>query len=404
MRADRGIRAAAVLTVGLVGLAVIAPGIASAQTTITCGTGQVLVSGACVPATDGSATGPETAPAPAVTVPSRSDPAPTTTGGATGSSGTGGSPDATSSPSVSTPSLSSPSLSSPSLSSPSVSTPSGGPAANTGAAVPETAPANGAAPDAVTPKAAVADTPASVSKAATALTGTPAAGTSLGDVLGNLPTGNLLGLPTIPELPADGTFTNPQDACVYLASKVNAPAGQEGALGDQFASFCQGLPESFGAGDLTGLISKLTDLLSALKATPMPSTSTRTTPIHTAWGDLPSSFHDLDCGQLTYDEAQAVLADDPSDPNHLDGDHDGVACERNPRDYATVCDTYDGYPVGAVATGDSAPVVDPRVAAALGGLALAAVAGATVTRREDPEDAPDDAADLTDDLLTDEEH
>ncbi len=175
---------------------------------------------------------------------------------------------------------------------------------------------------------------------------------------------------------------------------MNAPAGQESALGGQFASFCEGAAGALGALDLTGLISKLTDLLAALKATPTPSTpSTHTTPIHTAWGDLPSSFHDLDCAQLTYDEAQAVLADDPSDPNHLDGDHDGVACERNPRDYRTVCDDYDGYPVGAVATGDSAPAVAPGVATALGGLALAAVAGAGVTRREEPEDDRDGATD-----------
>ena len=277
----------------------------------------------------------------------------------------------------------------------------------TGAPATPPVPADAAAPAVVTPKAAVADTPASVSKAATTLTGVPATGASLGDVLGSLPTGNLTGLPTIPDLPADGTFTNPQDACVYLASKVNAPTGQEGALGGQFASFCGALPDSFGATDLTGLISKLTDLLAALKATPAPpSPSTHTTPIHAAWGDLPASFHDLDCGQLTYDEAQAVLADDPSDPNHLDGDHDGIACERNPRDYRTVCDDYDGYPVGAVATGDSAPLVDPRVAAALGGLAVAAVAGAGVTRREEPEDTAHDPADLddpADDLLTAEE-
>jgi Excalibur calcium-binding domain len=403
MRAGRGIRVAAVLTVGLVGLAVVAPGIASAETTtpaVTCGTGQVLaVTGACVPATAGSTTTPGSATAPAVPVPSAPDQA-TTTGGATGSSGTGGSSDATSSGATSSGVTSSP------------STPSGAdaPAADAPAtdAPAAAVPADGTTPGVVTPKPAVADTPASVAKAATTLTGAPATGTSLGDVLGNLPTGNLTGLPTIPDLPAGGTFTNPQDACVYLASKVNAPAGQEGALGDQFASFCQALPESFGSQDLTGLISKLTGLLAALKATPTPSTSTRTTPIHTAWGDLPGSFHDLDCAQLSYDEAQAVLADDPSDPNHLDGDHDGIACERNPRDYRTVCDNYDCYPVGAVATGDSAPAVAPGVATgvatALGGLALAAVAGSAVARREEPEDDPHAPTPSTDDLLTAEEH
>ena len=401
MRADRGIRVAAVLTAGLVGLAVLAPGIASAATSASgCTSEEVLLDGQCVPATTGATqtqTQTQTQTVPVVPAPSVSDPAPAASGGATGSSGAGGSADATSS-------------SSSSSSAPSGTTAGTTPGTTTdttGAPAGPPVPADAAAPAVVTPKAAVADTPASVSKAATTLTGVSTTGASLGDVLGSLPTGNLTGLPTIPDLPADGTFTNPQDACVYLASKVNAPTGQEGALGGQFASFCGALPDSFGATDLTGLISKLTDLLAALKATPAPpSPSTHTTPIHAAWGDLPASFHDLDCGQLTYDEAQAVLADDPSDPNHLDGDHDGIACERNPRDYRTVCDDYDGYPVGAVATGDSAPVVDPRAAAALGGLAVAAVAGAGVTRRDEPEGTAHDPADLDDpagDLLTAEE-
>ena len=369
----------------------IAPGIASAETVApTCTSDQVLVAGQCesIPgesAPSGSTTVPETVPAP-VTVPPASDPAPVSTDGTSGSSGTG-----SSSPAV-----------------PSVPTSSGGPAAN-GTAASQTvpaAPAGGTTPAVVAPRTALADTPVTVSKAATALTGTTATGTSLGEVLGSLPPGNLVLPDTVPSLPESGEFGNARDACLYLASKVNAPTGSEAALGEQFAGFCDGLP-TLSTSSLTDLITALTKLLSGLKATPTPSTSTHTTPIHTAWGDLPASFHDLDCAQLTYDEAQAVLADDPSDPNHLDGDHDGVACERNPRDYRTVCDDYTGYPVGAVATGDSAPVTDPRVATALGGLALAAVAGATVTRREERDErevAPDDIIDPADDLLTAEEH
>jgi hypothetical protein len=399
MRAGRGIRAAAVLTVGLVGLAVIAPGIASAETTTpsppTCESGQVLDTAgtSCVPAagttpdvstpgstttgsaSDGSTTQTSTTGSTAQESTTSTTSEQTRPGAATGSSDAGGSPDA----------------------------PESAPATAGGStSEAATGAANRTAPAAAAPAAVVADTPASVSKAASALTGTKAAGATLGDVLGSLPTGNL-DLGTIPSLPASGEFENARDACLYLASKVNAPAGSEGALSEQFAGFCDGLP-TISASSLTDLITALTNLLSGLKATPTPSTSTHTTPIHTAWGDLPGSFHDLDCAQLTYDDAQAVLADDHSDPNHLDGDHDGVACERNPRDYRTVCDDYVGYPVGAVATGDSAPVVDPRVAAALGGLALAAVAGASVTRREEPADAPDDVADPADDLLTAEEH
>jgi hypothetical protein len=36
---------------------------------------------------------------------------------------------------------------------------------------------------------------------------------------------------------------------------------------------------------------------------------------------------DVDCADLTQAEAQAILDQDPSDPNGLDADHDGVACE-----------------------------------------------------------------------------
>ena len=36
---------------------------------------------------------------------------------------------------------------------------------------------------------------------------------------------------------------------------------------------------------------------------------------------------DVDCVDLTFEEAQAILAADPTDPNRLDADNDGVACE-----------------------------------------------------------------------------
>lgn len=38
---------------------------------------------------------------------------------------------------------------------------------------------------------------------------------------------------------------------------------------------------------------------------------------------------DVDCPQLTFEEAQAILAADPSDPNRLDADNDGIACDRS---------------------------------------------------------------------------
>ena len=41
----------------------------------------------------------------------------------------------------------------------------------------------------------------------------------------------------------------------------------------------------------------------------------------------PAPGGDYDCSDLTYSQAQQVLRSDPSDPNGLDGDDDGEACE-----------------------------------------------------------------------------
>ncbi|MCD2188714.1 excalibur calcium-binding domain-containing protein [Actinomycetospora soli] len=93
---------------------------------------------------------------------------------------------------------------------------------------------------------------------------------------------------------------------------------------------------------------------------------------------------DLDCGDFdTQDAAQAVYEADRSDPNNLDGDNDGVACEDNPDGYRTVVADYDGYPQGGVATGDSLPGGASGGAAALAGLGVASLTGATRRRDED---------------------
>ena len=59
--------------------------------------------------------------------------------------------------------------------------------------------------------------------------------------------------------------------------------------------------------------------------------------------------NDLNCWDFAEtSDAQAVLIADPSDPNNLDGDNDGRACDwgvGGPRNHA-------GYPVGGVAAGD----------------------------------------------------
>jgi micrococcal nuclease len=51
-----------------------------------------------------------------------------------------------------------------------------------------------------------------------------------------------------------------------------------------------------------------------------------------AGSDANSGDSNLDCaGFETHEEAQRVLEQDPSDPNYLDGDDDGVACEDLPK-------------------------------------------------------------------------
>lgn len=47
---------------------------------------------------------------------------------------------------------------------------------------------------------------------------------------------------------------------------------------------------------------------------------------------MTAAAQDIDCPGLSFEEAQDILAQDPSDPNGLDRDNDGVACENNARD------------------------------------------------------------------------
>ncbi|MDP9472263.1 MAG: excalibur calcium-binding domain-containing protein [Chloroflexota bacterium] len=46
---------------------------------------------------------------------------------------------------------------------------------------------------------------------------------------------------------------------------------------------------------------------------------------------MTASAQDVDCPELTFEEAQDILAQDPNDPNRLDADNDGIACEANER-------------------------------------------------------------------------
>jgi hypothetical protein len=108
---------------------------------------------------------------------------------------------------------------------------------------------------------------------------------------------------------------------------------------------------------------------------------------------------DLDCSDFaTQAEAQAALIAAPGDPNGLDTDDDGTACETLPvlagsTVAASEDDTVLGAPeqtpapqvparpAGAVAAGDGSTEDDSLLPYALGGLAFAGSAGAAYAAR-----------------------
>ncbi|HEV7870078.1 MAG: uncharacterized protein JWR62_2667 [Modestobacter sp.] len=95
---------------------------------------------------------------------------------------------------------------------------------------------------------------------------------------------------------------------------------------------------------------------------------------------------DVDCADFpTQAQAQAVLVADPSDPNGLDGNNNGTACEDHAFPGAPAAappvPQVAPLPAGAIAAGDgSADDADP-LPYAVGGLALAAAAGCAVAAR-----------------------
>ncbi|WP_060710916.1 hypothetical protein [Pseudonocardia sp. HH130629-09] len=90
---------------------------------------------------------------------------------------------------------------------------------------------------------------------------------------------------------------------------------------------------------------------------------------------------DLDCVDLSRAQAQAVLAADPSDPNNLDRDGDGRACEGPDLVAAAGTGQVRAVPGGGVEAGDGSggAGVDPTVFLLFGtGAVLAAGAGVVV--------------------------
>jgi hypothetical protein len=86
-----------------------------------------------------------------------------------------------------------------------------------------------------------------------------------------------------------------------------------------------------------------------------PATSTRHSSTGTTWTaadtshESSSSTRDRDCADFdSQAEAQAVLDDDPSDPERLDADDDGIACEDH---FGEAGQQVQVHPTGGVDTG-----------------------------------------------------
>jgi hypothetical protein len=92
---------------------------------------------------------------------------------------------------------------------------------------------------------------------------------------------------------------------------------------------------------------------------------------------------DRDCADFaTQAEAQAVLDADRSDPNGLDDDNDGIACETLPGGPSSGGQVA-ASPRGGVAAGDGSAAADDDTALPylLGGLSLVAAGGAAYAAR-----------------------
>jgi MYXO-CTERM domain-containing protein len=91
-----------------------------------------------------------------------------------------------------------------------------------------------------------------------------------------------------------------------------------------------------------------------------------------------ASGADLDCSDFTSQEqAQAVYEQDPSDPNGLDREGDGIACETGGGSSVSSSAPQDGVATGAGGTAG----LESKDLLAYGGLALAGAGGIVLYRR-----------------------
>lgn len=90
-----------------------------------------------------------------------------------------------------------------------------------------------------------------------------------------------------------------------------------------------------------------TDCLPPVTTTTPTTPPVTTTPVETTTPAPTLPPADINCDDVTDAQAQAILDADPSDPNLLDGDNDGDACDDEDADFGDV----GRAPSGGVATG-----------------------------------------------------
>ncbi|GLZ46186.1 hypothetical protein Acsp06_23710 [Actinomycetospora sp. NBRC 106375] len=184
---------------------------------------------------------------------------------------------------------------------------------------------------------------------------------------GNLP----LGGNRLTELPSNPTA---QQVCRFFASGLSVPDAQVTQVSQALTGLCDRLAVN-GTADPEQVQQEVVRCYHECVSFDVRSV------YFTYWNHR----YDVDCDELTYDEANAILDWDRSDPFRLDGDDDGVACEWNAHDDDEVAYVhYDGYPEGGVSTGDGSTgtgASDVEVALAAGALAGLGVTGMVVVRR-----------------------
>lgn len=198
-----------------------------------------------------------------------------------------------------------------------------------------------------------------------------------------------------------GDFTYQEDAQAVYDADPSDPNGLDGS--DDDGRVCESLPHRSSAITDIGHVDEPTHP-SGSSSSPSGSSSVTSHATAGTGARRSSTTRDRDCADFSSRaEAQAVLDADPSDPERLDADDDGLACESfdfgddvdvrsavtsstgSAREStAPAHEAASGYPVGGVDAGDGSAPSDGSDVLTYGLLGTAAAAGAVAARHALP--------------------